>query len=324
MAVSLVQKSNWTNITDTYSSADNCIKSKSDLFCNKHDESKVTLLIHVIDGWIIEESNQPFKDSNIDENVNGGVKSLTENGKCNDDFVEVQEKEINTVQPNLEDKDELMSLLPTKCKYCGAELPERRAMWGKRFCSVSCGKRYSVKCSKKARKALQSMSTLKNDKKISYNESKSERTRKPENLNVSSREASPDSTKKNMLKYQDSESTLCFPPRDPLGFGLDVFDFEDELYDGIEPIQNYSFLPLVTWSVNQVSDYISTIPGCAQYVPVFEAEEIDGQALLLLKVEHMVHGMNIKVGPAIKIAATVRSIKLKYGIKTRSKYLSSP
>ena len=70
-----------------------------------------------------------------------------------------------------------MSLLPTKCKYCGAELPERRAMWGKRFCSVSCGKRYSVKCSNKARKALQNRQ---GDKKVkaNYDVNKSERIRK--------------------------------------------------------------------------------------------------------------------------------------------------
>lgn len=53
-----------------------------------------------------------------------------------------------------EDKDELMSLLPTKCKYCGNELPEQRAMWGKRFCNSTCAKKYSVQCSQRMKKAL--------------------------------------------------------------------------------------------------------------------------------------------------------------------------
>ena len=61
MAVSLVQKSNWINNIDVDSSSESCIKLKSDNICNKHNESKVTLLVHVIDGWVIEESNQPFK-----------------------------------------------------------------------------------------------------------------------------------------------------------------------------------------------------------------------------------------------------------------------
>lgn len=55
-----------------------------------------------------------------------------------------------------------MSLLPTKCKYCGGPLPEERAMWGKRFCSVSCGKKYSVTCSQKFRKALHRRSSQPN------------------------------------------------------------------------------------------------------------------------------------------------------------------
>ena len=53
-----------------------------------------------------------------------------------------------------EDKDELMSLLPTKCKYCGNELPEQRAMWGKRFCNSTCAKKYSLQCSQRMKKAL--------------------------------------------------------------------------------------------------------------------------------------------------------------------------
>ena len=48
-----------------------------------------------------------------------------------------------------------MSLLPTKCKYCGKELPEQRAMWGKRFCNSTCAKKYSVQCSQRMKKALQ-------------------------------------------------------------------------------------------------------------------------------------------------------------------------
>ena len=64
-----------------------------------------------------------------------------------------------------EDKDELMSLLPTKCKYCGGPLPEERAMWGKRFCSVSCGKKYSVTCSQRFRKAWQRRTTHQNSTK---------------------------------------------------------------------------------------------------------------------------------------------------------------
>ena len=54
----------------------------------------------------------------------------------------------------MEEKDELMSLMPTQCKYCGNNLSDQRVMLGKRFCSASCGKRYSVSCSQRVKKAL--------------------------------------------------------------------------------------------------------------------------------------------------------------------------
>ena len=68
----------------------------------------------------------------------------------------------------------------------------------------------------------------------------------------------------------------------------------------------------------------SSIPGCSSYCYIFEEEEIDGQALLLLTMEHMVHNMNLRLGPALKIASQIRSIKHEYGIQTKTKYLSSP
>ena len=66
------------------------------------------------------------------------------------------------------------------------------------------------------------------------------------------------------------------------------------------------------------------ISGCEESADAFEAEEIDGRSLLLLKVEHMVQTMNLKLGPALKIASCLRDLKLEYGIETRTKYLSSP
>ena len=47
-----------------------------------------------------------------------------------------------------------------------------------------------------------------------------------------------------------------FPPRYPLGYGLDIHDIEDELYDGVEPTENLSFIPIVRWSVNEVHEFV--------------------------------------------------------------------
>lgn len=45
--------------------------------------------------------------------------------------------------------------------------------------------------------------------------------------------------------------------------------------------------------------------GCQEIAEEFRAQEIDGQALLLLKEDHLMSTMNIKLGPALKIYARI-------------------
>uniref|UniRef100_A0A3Q4G692 SAM domain-containing protein n=2 Tax=Neolamprologus brichardi TaxID=32507 RepID=A0A3Q4G692_NEOBR len=63
------------------------------------------------------------------------------------------------------------------------------------------------------------------------------------------------------------------------------------------------------WSVEEVSQFISSLQGCEDLASQFLSQEIDGQALLLLKEEHLMSTMNIKLGPALKICAHINSLK---------------
>ncbi|KAH8289978.1 hypothetical protein KR054_011308, partial [Drosophila jambulina] len=67
--------------------------------------------------------------------------------------------------------------------------------------------------------------------------------------------------------------------------------------------------PISSWSVEEVSNFIRELPGCQDYVDDFFQQEIDGQALLLLKENHLVNAMGMKLGPALKIVAKVESMK---------------
>lgn len=49
--------------------------------------------------------------------------------------------------------------------------------------------------------------------------------------------------------------------------------------------------------------------GCQEIAEEFRSQEIDGQALLLLKEEHLMSAMNIKLGPALKICAKINILK---------------
>ncbi|MEQ2161169.1 hypothetical protein GOODEAATRI_007101 [Goodea atripinnis] len=48
---------------------------------------------------------------------------------------------------------------------------------------------------------------------------------------------------------------------------------------------------------------------CEDLASQFLSQEIDGQALLLLKEEHLMSTMNIKLGPALKICAHINNLR---------------
>ncbi|XP_030229997.1 polyhomeotic-like protein 2b isoform X5 [Gadus morhua] len=71
------------------------------------------------------------------------------------------------------------------------------------------------------------------------------------------------------------------------------------------------FLPCdpTKWNVEEVSEFIRSLPGCQEIADEFRSQEIDGQALLLLKEDHLMSTMNIKLGPALKIYARINMLK---------------
>lgn len=79
----------------------------------------------------------------------------------------------------------------------------------------------------------------------------------------------------------------------------------------------FSFSPPLTplfLSLPPPSLYLSLLfclfsPGCEELASQFLSQEIDGQALLLLKEEHLMSTMNIKLGPALKICAHINNLR---------------
>ena len=56
-------------------------------------------------------------------------------------------------------------------------------------------------------------------------------------------------------------------------------------------------------------EFVKHLPGCTEYADEFRSQEIDGQALLLLKEDHLMSAMNIKLGPALKICARINTLR---------------
>ncbi|XP_076318402.1 uncharacterized protein LOC143229663 isoform X2 [Tachypleus tridentatus] len=63
------------------------------------------------------------------------------------------------------------------------------------------------------------------------------------------------------------------------------------------------------WTVLEVYEFIRGLPGCSVYAEEFRSQEIDGQALLLLKEDHLMSTMCMKLGPALKICARINTLK---------------
>lgn len=62
------------------------------------------------------------------------------------------------------------------------------------------------------------------------------------------------------------------------------------------------------WSVNDVCNYVESLPDAKHFAKDFRENEIDGSALLLLKEDHLIQTLNIKLGPALKLCSHIKKL----------------
>ncbi|XP_062847313.1 lethal(3)malignant brain tumor-like protein 4 isoform X2 [Trichomycterus rosablanca] len=63
------------------------------------------------------------------------------------------------------------------------------------------------------------------------------------------------------------------------------------------------------WTVDEVADFIHSLPGCEEQAKQFREEQIDGKAFLLLTQRDIVKIMSVKLGPALKIYNSILMFK---------------
>lgn len=63
------------------------------------------------------------------------------------------------------------------------------------------------------------------------------------------------------------------------------------------------------WTIEEVSDFIHSLPGCEEQAKQFREEQIDGKAFLLLTQRDIVKIMSVKLGPALKIYNSILMFK---------------
>nr|XP_023678666.1 lethal(3)malignant brain tumor-like protein 4 isoform X3 [Paramormyrops kingsleyae] len=63
------------------------------------------------------------------------------------------------------------------------------------------------------------------------------------------------------------------------------------------------------WTVDEVANFIHSLPGCEEPSKQFQDEQIDGKAFLLLTQRDIVKIMSVKLGPALKIYNSILMFK---------------
>ena len=74
---------------------------------------------------------------------------------------------------------------------------------------------------------------------------------------------------------------------------------------------NYPIGDPADWNCDEVYQFVKCVAGI-QIAQLFKSQEVDGSALTLIRDDHLVNTMQIKLGPALKIMSKFNELKSKF------------
>nr|XP_033493803.1 polyhomeotic-like protein 1 isoform X2 [Epinephelus lanceolatus] len=273
---------------------------------------KPNVLTHLIEGFVIQEGAEPFP-------VCGSLKDSAGEDLTND-------------SPDTNQSETLTTATVLKCEYCKNFAPASQFRGTKRFCSMTCAKsmywfpRYNVSfrqhfCMRQSQGQGQDHTPDQDQGPghLSNSDEEGGITRRRVPRRTSSEIASakiagrPIPVKcRSESSHSDEESSGEEDEDDPMSLSPAS---SASCHQPPPPLPTESSAPSclpaspAQWSVEDVSQFISSLQGCEELASQFLSQEIDGQALLLLKEEHLMSTMNIKLGPALKICAHINNLR---------------
>ncbi|CAH3175277.1 unnamed protein product [Porites evermanni] len=254
--------------------------------------SSPRILTHFVEGFVIQESNFPFTSGDDNEEL---TQDLNGNQNYGNGDIEMDAGfEADSPSSNDEAVNEVFldDSSVGHCEQCGRLTENLHHRGPKRFCSTSCARRYSVSCSRKM-VAFHSRSS-RGRRHISVNQLASNRKSSYSVPMYYDHQAGP-------YMVDASIQVNEFDTVHPLNF--------DWTRSEVEPLWLYEHVKAAKWNVQEVATFVKSLNGCSEYADSFISQEIDGQALMLLREEHMVVAMHMKLGPALKIVASVNAMK---------------
>uniref|UniRef100_G3TVJ3 Polyhomeotic homolog 2 n=1 Tax=Loxodonta africana TaxID=9785 RepID=G3TVJ3_LOXAF len=279
---------------------------------------KPQILTHVIEGFVIQEGAEPFPVGRSSLLV-GNLKKKYAQGFLPEklpqqDHTTTTDSEME--EPYLQESKEEGTPLKLKCELCGRVDFAYKFKRSKRFCSMACAKRYNVGCTKRVGLFHSDRSKLQKAGATTHNRRRASKPTGTVPLSV---------TAALQLTHSQEDSSRCSDnssyeePLSPISASSSTSRRRQGQRDLELPDMHmrdlvgmgHHFLPSepTKWNVEDVYEFIRSLPGCQEIAEEFRAQEIDGQALLLLKEDHLMSAMNIKLGPALKIYARISMLK---------------
>ncbi|XP_041747539.1 polyhomeotic-like protein 2 isoform X2 [Coregonus clupeaformis] len=297
---------------------------------------KPQVLTHVIEGFVIQEGAEPFPIERLPVMMDS-PKKLHEQLSSDPDKTPVSNP-TNTTDSETEEltpqelKDQEDSDSPKlSCEFCGWVDFAYKFKGSKRFCSMVCAKRYNVGCRKRIGLFHPARSKTSNRWHRSHNSGHQSIEPKKQKLSPMPQQTQGDSVPyplpsqpsqedsspcSDMSSYEEPPSPLSEassgPPAPQAVSHMAGRGSDQEAPRSRElPLLTQHFLPNnpTKWNVEEVYEFIRSLPGCQEIADEFRSQEIDGQAMLLLKEDHLMSAMNIKLGPALKIYASINILK---------------
>ncbi|XP_044032005.1 polyhomeotic-like protein 3 isoform X2 [Siniperca chuatsi] len=300
------------------------------------------VLTHLVEGFVIQEGLQPFPVNRssllVPEQVAKPQEVNGTNGKAALPVTDTLKQAEHSTDSDVEEGGDTgdagnrsahRDRTVLHCQFCGKRGHAHNFMRSKRFCSTSCARGFNVRLTKRLRALSAGSRSEKPRPALNRAESvpgKPLLLRLPRDLWSAGRREKEGKEKAAAAEEEEEEE-------DMEGGGEEEDDDGGEEDPAVAMTARMerraarrarrasapalttstpttTFKPAPSqWSVEEVTAFIHTLPGCSDVAEAFRLQEIDGQALLLLTEDHLMTSMNIKLGPALKICAHINSLK---------------
>ncbi|XP_051809295.1 polyhomeotic-like protein 3 isoform X7 [Acanthochromis polyacanthus] len=287
------------------------------------------VLTHLVEGFVIRESLEPFpvgpsslladQQASLSESQEIQINRDAAEDSPLDAHQSDSDSEMENDSPAA-DVAELQESLAgvLQCQYCGSRGYAHTFVRSKRFCSMTCVRRFSVSCTKQI--------TVLRAGRWGHRPM-GRRGRPPCRVNGASREYflrqvcglfGSEETQQSLQREEEEQQPQEEEEQTPVPMTTRLRkqaerqrerEREQTMTETITVSDEEDVSSPSQWNMEQVFSYVSTLPGGLDVAEEFRSQEIDGQALMLLTEDHLVSTMNLKLGPALKLCAHINSLK---------------